>query len=490
MNKNERLKRIDEVIASGRYKDDWDSMKSIPVPEWYRNAKFGIFIHWGLYSVPAFNNEWYSRNMYVKDSPEYKHHIETYGEHKNFGYKDFIPMFKAEKFCADEWLDLFAQSGAKYIMPVAEHHDGFQMYKSDISRFNAAEMGPGRDVCGELKAAADKRGIRFCASSHRIEHWWFFGNGREFESDIKGEFKEGDFYWASVSESGLDHYDICGLGARTPSAEFMEDWLVRTAELIDNYQPAVLYFDWWVQIEAMKPYLKKIAAYYYNRGLEWGKPVAINYKHDAFAFGSAVLDVERGQFAAMKPYFWQTCTSAATNSWCYTNKNWYKTSSAILRDLADIVSKNGSLLLNIGPKASGEIPEDEVKILSEIGGWLKINGEAIYDTSTFRTFGEGPTEIKEGHFTDGEEKQFTSGDIRFTQNGASLYAIVLKYPEDGKVRIRTLAERSPDFFSLIKDIEVLGFAEKPVFTRDREALVIETKGVKSENPVVFKIKID
>ncbi|MCL2638373.1 MAG: alpha-L-fucosidase [Oscillospiraceae bacterium] len=487
MTKKEYLNQIDSVINGGQYKDNWDSMKSVPVPEWYKNAKFGIFIHWGLYSVPAFNNEWYSRNMYIKDSPEFKHHIETYGEHKSFGYKDFIPLFKAEEFNADEWLDLFVQAGAKYVMPVAEHHDGFQMYKSEISRFNAAEMGPERDVLGELKLAAEKRGVRLCASSHRIEHWWFFGNGREFESDICGDFKEGDFYWASVPENNLDHYDIY---TPEPSKEFMEDWLVRTAELIDNYQPAVLYFDWWVQIKAMKPYLKKIAAYYYNRGLEWGKPVAINYKHDAFAFGSAVLDVERGQFASMKPYFWQTCASAATNSWCYTQKNYYKKSSAIIRDLVDIVSKNGSLLLNIGPKASGEIPEEEVAILREIGAWLAVNGEAIYDTNCFRTFGEGPTQIKEGHFTDGEEKQFTSEDIRFTQNGASLYAVVLIYPESGVVKIKTLAERSHDFFSIIKDVEVLGFDEKPVFTRDNDALTIETKTVSSANPVVFKITID
>jgi alpha-L-fucosidase len=261
----------------------------------------------------------------------------------------------------------------------------------------------------------------------------------------------------------------------------------------------VLYFDWWIQIEALKPHLKKIAAYYYNRGLEWGTPVAINYKHDAFTFGSAVIDVERGQLASLKPYFWQTCTSAATNSWCYTANNHYKTSNAILCDLIDIVSKNGTLLLNIGPKASGEIPEEEVKILREIGGWLKVNGEAIYDTSTFRVFGEGPTLIKEGYktegdgqTTDGGAKQFTSQDIRFTQNGSSLYAHVLKYPEDGIVRIKTLAERSHDFSGIIKDVEVLGFneTEKPRYTRDNEALTIETKNVKSENPVVFKITID
>jgi len=429
--------------------------------------------------------------MYVEGSPEFEHHVKTYGEHKNFGYKDFIPMFTAEKFNADEWLDLFERSGAKYVMPVAEHHDGFQMYKSDISKYNAAEMGPKRDVIGEIKTAAEKRGIKFCASSHRIEHWWFFGNGRKFESDIGDDLKEGDFYWASEPEH--DHFDIY---SPPPSKEFIEDWLVRSCELIDKYQPSVLYFDWWIHQADLKPYLKKFAAYYYNKGLEWGKPVVINYKHDAFAYGCAVLDIERSQFSATRQNYWQTCTSAATNSWCYTTNNYWKSSCSIIRDLIDIVSKNGSLLLNIGPKASGEIPAEEVKILQEIGDWLKINGEAIYGTNCFRTFGEGPLLIKErqvgsaGTFSDNDENKYTSSDIRFTMNGSVVYAAVLDFPESGVVKIKTLAERSADFFGVIKDVEVLGFDEKPKFTRDLEALTIETVSVKSDYPVVFKVYID
>jgi len=483
MNKQEYLKEIDRVTEKGKYKADWDSMKNIFVPEWYRNAKFGIFLHWGLYSVPAFNNEWYSRNMYIKDSDEYNHHIKTHGEHKNFGFKDFIPLFKAEKFNAAEWLDLFSEAGARYIMPVAEHHDGFQMYKSELSRYNAYEMGPMRDVIGELKEAAKHRGIVFCASSHRIEHWWFMGNGKKFDSDIGERLPHYEFY-APAEEEPKDHFDVFSC---KPSKEFLEDWLVRCCELVDNYRPSVLYFDWWIQIAVAKPYLKKFAAYYYNRGIEWGMPVIINYKRDAFPYGCAVLDIERGQFSSIMPEIWQSCTSAARNSWCYTDGNIYKTTSEIICDLLDIVSKNGCMLLNIGPKADGSIADEEKQILREIGAWLKSNGEAVYETRCFKTFGEGDAEIKDGYFTDDTAKKFTPRDIRFTMNGSNLYAAVLNYPENGKVEIKSLAVNSSVFSGVIKDVNLLGFDEKPEYQRMSDGLKIKTNRVKSDLPVVFKI---
>lgn len=485
----EYLAKIDSVIENGKYKDTWESLSQYRVPEWYKDSKFGIFIHWGLYSVPAYGSEWYSRNMYIKDSWEYKHHIETYGAHKDFGYKDFIPMFKAEKFSADEWCDLFKQAGAQYIVPVAEHHDGFQMYKSEVSHWNAYEMGPHKDIVGELSESARRHGIINGASSHRVEHWFFMGHGREFESDITDDEKYGDFYYPAMPEP--NHHDL--FSKPTPTKEFLDDWLVRCCEIVDRFQPKIIYFDWWIQHSAVKPYLKKFAAYYYNRAEEWGGCV-INYKHDAFMFGCAVVDIERGQFADAKPFIWQTDTAVAKNSWCYTENNDYKSPREIICDLVDIVSKNGRLLLNIGPKADGTIPDEDRHILLEIGKWLSVNGEAIYGSAVWRYAAEGPTKVEEGQFADGNDKNYTSRDIRFTVNNGCLYATVLSYPENGEVCIESLREadasRLPLFHGIIKDVDVLGFSEKPEFKRDEKGLHIKTNTVKSEYPVVFKIKVD
>ena len=218
------LAEIDRVIAQGPYQDNWESLGAFQPPQWYRDAKFGIFIHWGIYSVPAFGSEWYSRNMYIQGSREFEHHVKTYGPHKAFGYKDFIPLFKAEKFSADAWADLFKKAGAKYVVPVAEHHDGFQMYQSDISHWNAAEMGPCRNVLGELKAAVEERGMTLGASTHRVEHWFFMGHGKEFDSDIREPMQRGDFYWPAMPEPA-NHHDLYSEPA--PTQEYLEDWLVR-----------------------------------------------------------------------------------------------------------------------------------------------------------------------------------------------------------------------------------------------------------------------
>ena len=432
MTANEYLKLIDEVNAHGKYKPDWASLSQHKVPEWYMHDKLGVFIHWGVYSVPAFGNEWYSRGMYDKTVREFEHHKNTYGDQKSFGYKDFIPMFKAEKFDAEQWIALFKKAGIKYVMPVAEHHDGFAMYETEFNRWNAVDMGPCRNVVGELKAECEKQGLTFCASTHRAEHYFFMNPGRLCDSDVKDP-DYADFYGPAVYceefHPDVIHITTADTYSTGASKEWLEDWLVRTCEIIDKYKPSVLYFDWWIHNHSFKPYLKKLAAYYYNRAEEWGEGVAINYKHDAFVFGTAVPDIERGQLADAKPYVWQTDTAVAKNSWCYTEGNEYKTAAQILADFVDIVSKNGRLLLNIGPKADGSIPEEDKSILREIGKWMKVNGEAFYGAKMWRQSGEGDTAIREGGFEDGDAKPYTVTDIRYTANNGFVYATCLNMKE-------------------------------------------------------------
>ena len=477
------LKIINEVISKGRFKDNWESLKQWVTPSWYTDAKFGIFIHWGLYSIPAFDNEWYSRNMYIKGSKVYEHHVKTYGNHKEFGYKDFIPMFTATEFAAAKWAELFAEAGARYVMPVAEHHDGFQLYASDLSQYNSLVMGPKKDILAELKKELEARGIVLAASTHRLEHYFFMSGGRLFDSDIKDP-KYGDLYWPSI----VIPSDQLIEGVHIPK-EYMDDWLARTCELIDKYRPKVIYFDWWIQIECMKPYLQKFAAYYYNRGDEWGEAVAINYKLDAFMHKTAVNDVERGFLSTTSPDFWQCCTSVAKNSWGYTENNEYKQPNDIICDLIDIVSKNGTMLLNIGPKADGSIPDQDRDILLEIGKWLKVNGEGIYGTSYWKHFGEGPTATPEGHFTDTFRDSFTSEDFRFTFRNDSIYAFALKWPEDGVVRIKTFGAAEKYYRGVIKDVAILGCETSIRTIRCKDYLSVSAPEYKSNYPVCIKITL-
>lgn len=494
------LAAIDEVIERGRFKPDWESLQQHRTPRWFEEAKFGIFIHWGVYSVPAFGSEWYSRNMYVQGSPEFEHHVKTYGPQKDFGYKDFIPMFKAERFDPDAWADLFAHAGARYVVPVAEHHDGFQMYASRLSHWNAAEMGPKRDVLGELTEAFHRRGLVNGASSHRVEHWFFMGHGKDFDSDIHEPLKRGDFYWPAMPEP--DHWDQHS--KPEPTHEYLDDWLLRCCEIVDRYRPKVLYFDWWILHEAVQPYLRRFVAYYYDRADEWGEEVTVCYKQDSMMFGTAVPDVERGQLAEAKPYHWQTDTAIALNSWGYTENNRYRPAGEILQDMVDIISKNGNLLLNVGPKPDGTIGDEDRAVLTAIGDWLKANGEAIYGSKPWKRFGEGPTQIVEGQFTDGTKKGFTSRDVRYTVNGGNLYAIVMRPSDDGVYRFERLrkgdAAHNADFHGFISRIDLLGGptdgegdgkGKGLEWTRDEHALEVHAPAVpgSGDSPITFRIVI-
>lgn len=476
------LRSVGQEIARGPFDASWDSLKAYQVPAWYLDAKFGIFIHWGVYSVPAFDSEWYPRNMYMQGSPVFKHHVETYGPQSKFGYKDFIPRFKAEKFDPDAWADLFRKAGAKYVVPVAEHHDGFPMYDCSFTDWSAAKMGPKRDVAGELAKAVRKQGLHFGASSHRAEHWFFFEGGMKFDSDVRDP-RYLSFYGPSQPQRlPGERRD------NPPSKAHMDNWLARSTEIVDKYQPEVMWFDWWIEEPAWKPYLEKFAAYYYNRAAEWKRGVAINYKHEAFPAQTGVLDIERGKLDQMRPLFWQTDTSVSIKSWGYIENDQFRSAASLLEDLVDIVSKNGCLLLNIGPKPDGTIPDEARKILLEMGRWLASNGEAIYGTRPWKIYGEGPTQVVSGSFKDTASKPFTGEDIRFTTKGGALYAIALAWPESGKLTIKSLAKGSPHLAGEVKSIQLVSSKTKLHWTRDAKGLTVVLPAEKpGDYPFALKI---
>ncbi len=447
------------IISEGPFSDTWDSLTGFEVPAWYQDGKFGIFIHWGAYSVPAFANEWYPRNMYVEGSPEYLHHREVYGDQATFGYKDLIDRFTAEHFDAEEWVGLFRRAGAQFVVPVAEHHDGFAMYDSARTDWTAAKRGPKRDIIRQLAEAVRAQWLVFGASSHRAEHWWFANGGMSFESDVRSPA------WAGL-------YGPAQPESMPPNEEFQEDWLLRTCEIVDRYQPQLLWFDWWIEQPAFEPYLRAFAAYYYNRGVQWGRQVAINYKNAAFRDGTAVFDVERGQLGGIAERFWQADTAVARNSWGYVEDLEYKDPAEIIEALVDVVSKNGALLLNVGPTADGRIPDEDRRILEAIGDWLRVNGEAIYGTRPWRRYGEGPTVVGEGGFQDARRAPFGTQDMRYTHRDKVVYAVLLAPPDDGIVRLRALGTEAGGVQEGVRAVTVLGLAGEAQWKRDLDALEV------------------
>ncbi len=351
------LKSVDQVIVSGPFRSDWESLQAYKVPAWYMDAKFGIFIHWGVYSVPAYGNEWYPRNMYNEGSDENKHHVARYGALDKFGYKDFIPQFKAEKFDPAAWARLFKDSGAKYVVPVFEHHDGFAMYDCGLSDWTAVKMGPRRDLWGDLAKAVRAEGLHLGASSHRVEHNFFLGLGRNTSSDVNDP-KYADFYGPAHHWMEAKQHTPLANDFTYVSKAWTNDWLARSAEIVEKYHPDIMYFDWWIGQPSVRDDLTRFASFYYNESLKQGGVAGvINYKDYAMQEQSAVLDIERGQLSGIRPQYWQTDTSISNKSWGYIENDTFKSPEFVVHQLIDIVSKNGNLLLNIGPRSDGTIPD-------------------------------------------------------------------------------------------------------------------------------------
>jgi alpha-L-fucosidase len=468
--RNAILAEVDKESTAGPFQPDWQSLSQYQVPEWYKDAKFGIFIHWGVYSVPAFGSEWYPREMYIEGSEVNRHQVATYGPLTKFGYKDFIPMFKAEHFDPEAWARLFKESGARYVVPVFEHHDGFAMYDSDLSDWTAKKMGPHRDVDGELAQAIRAQGLHLGASSHRIEHDWFMDGGRTEASDVNDP-QYAAFYGPAHPRLNANG-DVLAEDWTYVSPAYARDWVARNAEIVQKYHPELIFFDWWIGQPAVRPYLAKFAAFYYNESSKSGPVGIITYKLVDMQEDSGVLDIERGQAPGILPRTWQTDTSVSNKSWGYIKNDTYKTPTFIVQQLADVVSKNGNLLMNIGPRADGTIPEQVQQVLLDVGGWLKLNGDAIYGTRPWTTFGEGPTQVQAGSFHDTDTVAYTAQDFRFTTKNGALYAIEMNWPSNGEAVIHSLRSHIAGM-SRVEKVTLLSTGASLPFTEKPDGLHIQ-----------------
>lgn len=475
---------FDVILAQnmGEYAPNWESLTlHNDEPEWFRDAKFGIYFHWGVYSVPAYDSEWYPRNMYIKDHRVYRHHVATYGSPLKFEYADFVPQFTAENFDAEEWAALFKQAGAQYAGPVAEHHDGFSMWDSDVTPWNAAEKGPKRDITGELAEAIRGEGMKLVTTFHHARNNLWKPEGEDWTGHY--EYVKKDF------PSLLKDEDDAFLYGYMPREQFLQMWGDKLKEVIDKYQPDLMWFDSWLH-EIPDSVKTDYLAYYFNRAREWDKEVVVTYKQEDLPEDVAVKDFEKGRAGEKLKQAFLTDDTISKGSWCYTEGLTIKSTSVVLHSLIDIVSKNGQLLLNISPKADGSIPKNQKKVLLEIGDWLEINGEAIYGTRPWMVYGEGPTKLKKGPFEGFTDAgKYTSEDIRYTQKGNTVYAVSLGWPgANEKVHLKSFAKKNFNQPRAIKEVKLLGSDEIIDWELTDQQLIVETpSSAPDPKAVVFKI---
>jgi alpha-L-fucosidase len=439
---------VAKPIPEGPFQPTWESIgANYRTPSWFEDAKFGIFFHWGVFSVAAHHNEWYEKHMYAADAAW---HAEHFGPQEKVGYKDLIPLFTAAKWDPDAWAALFQKAGARMVMEMGEHHDNFAEWDSDVTPFNARKMGPHRDLVGDLSVAVRKQGLKVGISNHGVENFTFIAPTHELR--VRMEAAHADLFdpkWA-------DFYNVAD---RSDAAltRFLTNWVDRNDELIDKYRPDILWFDNGANLRVLDPLKLRVAAYYYNRARQWGKEVSISTKFNAYAPSNddtkqigSILDFEKvgpRSPAGIRPGPWLVDDTIG-NSWGYIDGLKVASAESILGKLIDTVSKGGLYLLNISPMADGTIPQDQQDVLLKLGSWLSVNGEAIYGTRPWTQFMEAGTPA-----------------WHFTTKGSTIYAIATAWPGTEAV-IGSLASRKVDRVSL------LGSPEKLTFTQDERGLKI------------------
>lgn len=501
---------ISEEVSSGPFKPTWESLQSYQTPEWFRDAKFGIWAHWGPQCQPE-AGDWYAREMYIEGSHKYKFHLEKYGHPSEFGFKDVIHSWKAEKWDPEALVSLYKNAGARYFMALANHHDNFDLYDSKYQKnWNALKIGPKKDLIAGWAAAAKKNGLFFGVSVHAAHAWsWYEAaqrsdksgkyagisyDGKLTKADGRGKWWSGldpqELYAQNhpLSENSLDNGAISrqwdwGNGANRPTKAYIEKFYNRTINLINKYHPDLVYFDdsqlplWPVSDAGLR-----IAAHLYNKSIkEKGKLNAVITGKilDENQRKAMVWDIERGQSNAIEPQPWQTDT--CIGNWhydrsVYTRKG-YKTAKTVIHTLVDVVSKNGNLMLNIPVRGDGTIDELERQVVEEIGVWMKANGESIYGTRPWKIFGEGPAQqgaakLSEQGFNEGKGKPFTEADIRFAVKGGQLFATVMGWPASGSALITSLRENSNYYPGQINKVELVSTGQQLKFERNAAGLKV------------------
>lgn len=502
-------------MATGKFEPTWDSLKQYQCPDWFRDAKFGIWSVWGPQALPE-QGDWYARMMYMEGKPDYNYEKDHYGPQSKFGYKDLLPLWTADKWDPAKLMTLYKQAGAKYFVVMVNHHDNFDLWDSKYQPWNSVAIGPKRNILGEWATAARADGLRLGVSVHAAHTWTWFEpsqgadkegpyagmpyDGKMTKEDGKGLWWDGldpqDLYAQNhpVSQTAnvSDMWEWSN-GASMPDQAYVDKFYNRTLDIINRYQPDLIYFDDTVlPLYPISDAGMKIAAHFYNTNmaLHGGKLEAVlNGKilgEDQRK--TMIWDIERGQTNEIEPQPWQTDT--CVGDWFYKKKVKYKSSGQIIHMLADVVSKNGNLLLNAPLAPDGTLDAPAEKTLTEIGQWLDVNGEAIYGTRPWKVFGEGPSvehaaAMKRQGFNEGNN--YSAEDIRFTTKGDFLYAIVLGQPK-GEVRIKSLGTAANLLDKPVGNVTLLGSDDKMEWSQDADALTIKAGDIEASTAaVVFKI---
>lgn len=501
--KKYQLLAIVLAIASGCtrtgkvYEETWQSLSGhAPAPEWYADAKFGIYFHWGVYSVPEFGNEWYPRLMHIPGNFIQKHHLEVYGDPNDFAYHDFVPMFTGEHFDAAEWVALFKDAGARFVGPVAEHHDGFAMWDSEITPWNSMDKGPHRDILGEIADQARKNDLKLITTFHHARNLQRYNDPVKYEKEMaipdpNRRFDKSHYPFYENTPPRTEDPELRYLYGNIPEAEWNEEvWFGKLKEVIDKYSPDIIWFDAWLD-EIPEEYRQKFCAYYLNHAEREGKEVVIIRKQDDLPIEFSVENLEKSRKNEMNPVVWETDETISFGSWSYTKGLRIKPVEYLVHELIDIVSKNGVLLLNVSPRYDGTIPDNQREVLHGIGDWLRQNGEGIYGTRPWYTFGEGPTVQPSGEFRNAgafERLRYTNRDIRYTTKKNTVYAFVLgTVPEGEEILMTAFARGNVPEGMRVSKVVSLGSGKRVDWSLEEEGLKIKAPAPANEVAEAFKV---